>query len=316
MKNILVLGGAGFIGSNIVKRFCRSGIVVTVIDALYENTGGSLENLSSCANNIFLIQKRVEDVENLSSIIETNDLIIDAMGWTSHCEAIKNPGYDIQLNVISHLSVIKALEGHEGKSVIYLGSRGQYGNTTLPELKEENPMLPEDVQGINKLSGESYYRVYSKFYNFNILSLRIPNCFGENQPIKQTDVGLIGNFIKDALKNNTIEIYGNHRKRSILYIADLTELIYQLQDKIKIGFSSLNINGTTLLINDLAKKIINISMSGNLVVKNIPAELMKMDMGSASLNEDQLRRLLPEIQYTEIDLSLNNTINYFKQALK
>ena len=316
MKRVLILGGAGFIGSNLVRKFCDSGTPVTVIDAFYENTGASIKNLSNSLDKILLIQKRVEAVENLSSIIENHDLIIDSMGWTAHHEAVRNPGYDIQLNVLSHLSVIQALEGQKGKSIVYLGSRGQYGNSTLPEINEEDAMIPEDVQGINKLCGESFYRVYSKLYNFNILSLRIPNCFGENQLTKQGDIGLIGNFIKDALNNKTIEVYGNHRKRSILYIADLVELIYKLKEDIKNGFTALNINGTTLFINDLAQKIIDISKTGSLVVKQIPSEILKMDMGSAVLNEDKLMKILPDINYTNIDLSLNNTVNFFKQNWK
>jgi dTDP-4-amino-4,6-dideoxygalactose transaminase/nucleoside-diphosphate-sugar epimerase len=315
MKRVLILGGAGFIGSNLVGKFCKSGMSVTVIDALFENTGASLKNLNNHFDNIEFIQKDVKDIIELSSILEKNDLIIDSMGWTSHNDAVKDPEYDIRLNLLSHLSVIKALCGQKGKTIIYIGSRGQYGNTSSSEIKEDSALLPEDVQGINKLSGESYYRIYSKFYNYNILSLRIPNCFGENQLINGNDIGLIGNFIKDAINNKIIEVYGSHRKRSVLYVADLVELVYKLSDHFSNGFSAININGTTLLIKDLVRRIINISQSGSFIVKQIPNEINKIDMGSALLSEDKLRKILPNINYTNVDLSLENTINYFKKKI-
>lgn len=312
MERVLILGGAGFIGSNLVRKFCDSGMKVTVVDALLEKTGGRVKNLDNYADKINFIDKGVEEIENLPSIIENHELIIDAMGWTAHHEAIRNPLYDLRLNVISHLSVINALNGQKGKLVIYIGSRGQYGSTELEEIDEHVPMTPEDVQGVNKLCGESYYRVYSKFYQYNILSLRIPNCFGENQVTADGDVGLIGGFIRDSLDGKVIEVYGDQRKRSILYVSDLAELIFLLKDKIQIGFSALNINGVTLLIHELAQKIIDIAKFGRLVVQQIPEDIRKMDMGSAGLNEDQMRRILPDFKYSNLDLSLNNTINYFK----
>ena len=86
MKNILILGGAGFLGSQLAERFSKIDNV-TVIDGLVKETGGSIENLSNL-QGITFIQKRVEDVSDLSNIISKQDIIIDSMGWTSHLVSV------------------------------------------------------------------------------------------------------------------------------------------------------------------------------------------------------------------------------------
>jgi len=313
MNKVIILGGAGFIGSNLVKRFCNSGYSVTVIDAFFDQTGASINNIENYISRITLFNKRVEDVDDLVHILNEQDLIIDCMGWTAHHEAINNPKMDIELNLISHIAVINALRNSRNKSIIYLGSRGQYGNIHKSPIIEEDRMLPEDVQGINKLSAESFYRVYSKLYNFSVISLRLPNCFGENQITNYSDIGLIGGFIKRAIQNNTIEVYGKNRKRSILYVEDLVEIIDRLKEVTINGFMALNINGQFISISDLAKIIIEISNSGNLIIKPIPDEVNKIDMGNASLSDLKLGEVLPNIIYSDIKSSLEKTINYFKK---
>lgn len=311
MRKVLILGGAGFIGSNLVKKFSDSDIAVTVIDALYENTGASLTNLNNCLDKIIFINRRVEDVENLSSIIEKHELVIDSMGWTSHHEAIKNPDYDIQLNLFSHLSVIKALEGQKGKTIIYLGSRGQYGNPLLPEVTEVTSMMPEDVQGISKMAAESYYRVYSKFFDFNFISLRIPNCFGENQPLFTNDIGLIGIFFKDIINNKQLIVYSSDRIRSLIYVKDLVDIIFDLCHKPLKGNNSFNVKGYELTIEEIAKSIIKVAGSGSYIVKKITKEIEAIDTGNARYNCKKINLLLPEFRYTEIEEALHNTYTYF-----
>jgi len=317
-KNVLILGGAGFIGSNLVEKFINYRYDVTVIDGLLEKTGGCLQNISKILNKITFIEKKIEEVQNLSKIISKHDIIIDSMAWTSHLSALKNPMYDLELNVKSHLYFLEEINKSRSKAnkVIYLGSRGQYGNPKVDVINETIPMIPEDIQGIHKLTAENYYRIYSKIHGLNIISLRIPNCFGENQPYECNDIGLVGSFIRDSLKNKTIEIYGKGRKRNLIYIRDLTDIVYRLSNTSFSGFSSFNIAGYETTIKDLVTAIITITNKGNFILKKIPEEIKNIDTGFARYDDTKLKSILENFNLTKFEKAIENTINYCIQRIK
>jgi nucleoside-diphosphate-sugar epimerase len=312
-KRILVLGGAGFLGSNIVLLLLSKGIKVTVIDGLMPKTGGNISNLPS-HNNLQVINNQVNNFNDLKGIIKEHDIIIDSMAWTSHIYALKNPFYDLKLNVESHLVVIENIAGNN--KVIYIGSSGQYGAVEKNEIIETTPFIPVDVQGIHKVTAENHYRIFSKIKGFSVTSLRIPNCFGENQKTDGDDIGLVGSFIKDALSGNTIEIFGENRKRSILYSNDFSKIILQIIDSgIRDGFNAYNINGTTIPIKDLAFEIVKLCKSGSCTIKSIPEHIRQMDFGGIPLNDKLFKSVYGDYQLTDLKTALNNTIKYFKSRL-
>lgn len=311
-KNILVLGGAGFIGSNIVDQLLLNLFNVTVIDGLLPSTGGDIANILNLIPKIKFINSKVENVDELNDIVLESDVIIDSMAWTSHMHAMKNPNYDLELNCLSHLHLINSLKGLKNKKIIYLGSRGQYGNPNVKSIVESTVMIPEDIQGVHKLAAESYYRIYSKLYGFDVISLRIPNVFGKNQPYKNEDIGLVGLFIKKALSNEVIEVFGKDRSRSLMFVNDLVEAIIQLINFDNHGFTAFNVKGYDVSINELVKEIISISKSGKLIVEDIPEEIKNIDTGSAIFDDSKLRQII-NANVTDIHTALLHTINYFKE---
>ena len=315
---ILILGGAGFIGSNLAEKFVNNDYDVTIIDGLLKKTGGRLQNVSNFLNKITFIEKRIEEVHDLSEIISKQDIIIDSMSWTSHLSALKDPFYDLELNVKSHLYFLEEVKKNKIKpgKIIYLGSRGQYGNPNVDVINETTPMIPEDIQGVHKLAAENYYRVYSKLCKLNVVSLRITGCFGQNQPYQREDIGLMGNLIRDAINGKIIEIYGEGRKRNMLYVYDLADVILKVSKKDFSGFNAFNISGCSKLIKDLAEKIVSIVGKGSVLVRKIPAEIEAIDIGNAEISDIKIRDFIKEIKTTKMEISLLNTINYFIQRIK
>jgi len=312
----LILGGAGFVGSQIATRFCRAGYNVIVIDGLMDQTGGRKKNLSPIISEIQFLDSCIEDVHDLAEIVRQSDIIVDCMAWTSHRLALLDPVYDLRLNAESHLYLIRQLQENRNKKVIYLGSRVQYGNPGVAEITENTPMVPEDVQGIHKLTAESYYRVYAKLNSLNVVSLRFPNCFGENQPVLGDDIGLIGSFIRDILDNKCIEVFGHDRKRHLVYVKDLAEVVFLLIKKPNVGFSAFNLGGYEVLIEDLVKTLIELTGQGTYQIKELSHEIRSIDVGNARFSEAKLKTLLGEIPRTDLRSALLATITYFKENMK
>lgn len=314
-EKILIFGGAGFIGSHICKRFVDEGYKVTVIDGLLNKTGGRKNNLQTISNKITFIPRRIEQIKNLSSHIKKADVIIDCMGWTSHLLALKYPNYDLELNTISHLCLIKGLENNPGKNVIYLGTRNQYGNPHVKNITEETKMEPLDVQGIHKLAAESYFRIFSEPLRLSVASLRLGGCFGPHQIINSEDIGLVGSFIKTSLKAKEIVLYGKGRKRTFLYAQDVAEVVFRLALNPKTGFNAYNFVGSEIYLENLIQKIQNITNSGTVRIKKMPKHIKRIDIGSAKVKQEKLKIKLGNIPITNLDIALEKTINYFKQNL-
>jgi len=313
----LILGGAGFVGSNIVQVFLNNDYEVTVIDGLLQKTGGSKENLKQFLSDITFVHSKIEDFEALEECIEQHHVIIDCMAWTSHKEALEDPEYDLQLNVSSHLHLIKNIlkKKNKKKKIIYLASRGQYGNANSSIIDEATPMIPIDIQGNHKLAAESHYRIYSNLNDLNIISLRFPNCFGLNQPFAFGDIGLIGSFIRDLLQDKTIEIFGKQRKRSLVYASDIAEIVFRLINQSWEGFHPLNVAGSYLSIEEIVINLKDIIKKGEYIFKPMPDNLKKIDMGNIPIKEDQLIKLINEVPKTNLKSALLVTVDYFKKVL-
>jgi len=318
-KTILILGGAGFIGSNLAKEFVDLGARVKIIDGFIDGTGADIQNIRGLSGNIELYKSRIEGFEHLPEIVKDSDLIIDSMAITSHKFGVENPVIDAQLNLVSHLHLINALKDSKGKNIIYLGSRGQYGSIKGKVITEKTPQNPIDPQGINKAAAEHYFKLYSKKFGFNVISLRITNCFGENQKVAGDDLGLVGSFIKDAIEGRTVVIYGNTKRiKNLIYVNDLVKIITQIAASDFGKFESYNVTGIEVSLERLLDSIIKYICKGKYIVKPFPKDIKSIDVGEARFSDNKLRKKLGNvkyIKYSDLRESLIKTINYFKERL-
>lgn len=307
-RRVLVLGGAGFLGSHVAERFLGEGCRVTVLDGLLVGTGGSLDHLRAIRDSIELLPQRVEDAVGLAELAAGSEVIIDAMAFTSHRLGLRAPLRDLELNAACHLHAIQALP--PGKTVIYLGSRGQYGRPQERLIVEETPMVPLDVQGIHKLAGESYYRVFAGLRGLRVASLRLPNCFGPRQPRGEGDIGLLGGFLRDLAAGRTVEVYGA-RRRQLLYAPDLAEVVFRLASCVPEGFTAFNLAGRSVLIEDLVRMLEAIVGRGAHVLRDLPEEIARIDIGEAELCDDRLRARLGTLPVADLRAALEATVADF-----
>jgi len=312
-RAVLVAGGAGFLGSAIAEAFLSKGDRVTVVDGLFPRTGGRVENLAGFIHQIEFLKMGLEAVPDLPTLLAAQDVIVDAMAWTSHHGAMENPEYDLELNVRSHLKLLGAMGRRPRAKIILLGSRGQFGRSSLAKIGEEASQEPVDVQGIHKVAAESYFRVYALTRSLNVCALRLPNCFGPRQPISGTDIGLIGGFIRDLIAGKPIEIFGGDRRRSFAYCEDVASAVVGLADRSFEGFNRLNMAGDDISIGELVGKLRAMVGGGHVNhAAEAPAAVKAMEVGSAAMAETRLREWLPGWQKTELDEALNQTILYFR----
>ena len=311
LRTALVLGGAGFIGSHIVEALVRSGTRVVVVDGCIAGTGGRRENLAGVASDVRLIAEPVEEVAELDRLVRDSEVIIDAMAWTSHLDALRFPEKDLRLNAASHLALLRHLPGQSPSRVILLGSRGQYGNPPVTRITEDTPMQPEDIQGIHKVAAEGYFRVYAGLQNLNVTCLRLPNCFGERQRTEGGDIGLVGLFIRSLLDDKPIEVFGD-RSRALAYAPDVAAVVCRLARTERRGFVPLNLAGVPVRLEDLARRLIACAGRGSYEVRPVPSDVARIDIGGAPVAEDRLQALVGDIPRSELGAALETTFRFFE----
>ena len=314
--NVLVLGGAGFIGSNIVGELLTGGATITVLDGFVRHAGADVANLSPYLPDITLHRERIERCKDLPRLVAENDLLIDCMALTSHSIGMDHPLLDVRTNLVPHIRLIEALRGTTGKKVIYLGSRGQYGRVAEPVITEETPQDPIDSQGIDKCAAESFFKIYAGKHDFSVTSLRISNCFGVNQKTKGHDIGLVGSFIRDILAGDEVEIYGNAgRRKNIMFGSDLAKIVAKVSALDCDGFEAFNVSGHDAPISDVLDGIIAACGHGSYTVKPFPEEIRKIDVGGAVFSDEKLAGRIAPIRLTDLASSIEQTVTYFKQRM-
>src|SRR3984893_3714012 len=275
MARALILGGAGFIGSNICRYLAARGFHVIAVDGLLPRTSGSKANLASASGDIELIALRIEDITSFADLLRGHDVVVDAMGWTSHLEAFNDPEYDLALNLSSHLVVTRAMPIARPRQVIYLASAHQYGRVSHGPIAETQPLVPLDVQGIHKTAAEHHYRIVAERNGLSVVSLRFGNTFGPAQPLVGRDVGLIADMIRKSLAGETIEVFGEGRMRTVHYAPDLARMVERIAGGKIPGFAALHVPGEYVAIAELAGHI-SACTGGTVSKGSLPAAIPHM----------------------------------------
>lgn len=308
---VTVFGGAGFVGSHVCDVLCEYGHEVTVLDGLLPETGG-VEGSWKPVSKVKMINIPIEEYEELGNLVDESDAIIDSMGWTRHLSAIKNPLYDMELNVMSHIVLIEALKQTQNKKIIYLGSRGQYGNPNVDVIVEDTPQVAEDIQGIHKTAGELHFRELAKRSNHSVISLRFGNTYGERQPMIGDDIGLFGMFVRDLMDDKSIELYGSGRARPFVYAKDVGVACELLLSGAETGFVAYNLGSRGVDLEALSHELIKNLQTGSYNVVEAPAEIKAIDMGKAEFNMEKFSMKYRSFKLADFGASIQSTVNSIK----
>ncbi len=214
---ILVTGGAGFIGANLVNALIEHGHDVVIIDNLVT---GKKNNLNPKAKfyNIDIRDKDIEKIfkEHNFDIVNHHAAQIDVR------KSVENPVYDRDVNVIGLLNLLQNSIKYKIKKFINISSGGViYGDDAELPIKETAKKNPLSPYGISKLSGENYMYIYNKLHNLKYTTLRYSNVYGKYQDPKG-EAGVIAIFSNLMLDKKQPVMYGDGKQtRDYVYVKDV-----------------------------------------------------------------------------------------------
>ncbi len=232
MKNILITGGAGYIGSHIAELLLNKNNNIFIIDNLAR---GSKKLLNK---RVFFIKQNIVNYEKVKKILIQNkiDSIIHLAALTDVQDSEKNKLKYFKNNILGTQKLIEATEDSYVKNIIYSSSAGIYGNSKSP-VNENSKIKPINNYALTKLKGEEIIKKYSKKFKYNFCILRYFNVCGASPSGK---IGIINNKNKSlfkiiasqALKKNPmVNIFGNNFKtkdgtciRDYIHVSDLASI--------------------------------------------------------------------------------------------
>ena len=243
---VLVTGGAGFIGSNLVELLRDEGHDVVVLDDL---SSGYAENLR---DDVAFVQGDVSAPGVAASAAAGCDVIFHLAASVGNTRSIDNPVRDSEINVIGTLNVLEAARTHGIRRIVFSSSAGIFGELKTLPIAEDHPQDPDSPYGVSKLAAEKMCLVYNKLYGMRNVCLRYFNVYGVRQRYDAYG-NVIPIFAERMLRHQDVTIFGDgEQTRDFVHATDVARANYLAGTSADAaGVFNLG-SATRISINDLA----------------------------------------------------------------
>ena len=309
--NILVTGGAGFIGSHIASTLAAKGAKVRVIDDL---STGHRENLEEIKGDFDFLQASLTDEQALLRALDGVELIFHEAAIPSVPRSVEKPRetHDACLNAT--FSLLLAARDKKVRRVVYAASSSAYGDQpTLPKREDMSPD-PLSPYAVAKLVGEYYCQVFTRVYGLETVSLRYFNVFGPRQDPGSQYSGVISRFIDSLIRGNQPVIFGDgEQSRDFTYIENVVSANLKAAETVKGVGQVINIgNGQRTTLNELLRELKQLTGRNDVEVEYRPTR--SGDVRHSLADTERARTLLGFEPIVGLSEGLKRTIDWWRQS--
>jgi len=224
MERCVVTGGAGFIGSALVRELLARGVKsVAVLDNL---NSGKLSNLEEVKDSVEVNITDICDYDAVRKVVDGADTVFHLAAIPSVPKSIIEPIPSHEVNINGTFQVLRACSDAKVKRVVYAASSSAYGDTlVLPKVESMSPM-PKSPYALQKLVGEYYGSVFHSCYGLEFVALRFFNVFGPRQDPSSAYSGVLSLFMKCLIERKSPTIFGDgEQSRDFTYVEDVAGLV-------------------------------------------------------------------------------------------
>jgi len=316
-RRVMITGGLGFIGSNLARQLVALGARVLVVDSLIADYGGNLHNVAGLENRLRINIADVRQESTMSYLVRDQDVIFNLAGQVSHIDSMQDPYTDLEINCRSQLFLLQACRrNNPGVKIVFAGTRQVYGRPDSLPVTEDHLVRPIDVNGINKVAGEYYHLLYNNLSHVRACSLRLTNVYGPRQLIRHNRQGFLGWFIRLALEDAEIQIYGDGlQQRDFVYVDDACDAFLRAGASDAANGQVLNVGGLQPLTHrEVVERLIAAAGSGRYRFVPWPPEKRAIDIGSFYADSSRIRGVLGWEASTSIEAGLAKTMAFYREA--
>jgi len=318
-RRVAITGGLGFIGSNLAHQLVGLGAQVLLIDSLIPEYGGSLANIRGIEDRVRVNIADIRQQSTMNYLVQGQDVIFNLAGQVSHIDSMQDPYTDLEINCRAQLSLLEACRrNNPAVKVVFAGTRQVYGRPDTLPVTEQHLVRPTDVNGINKAAGEYYHLVYNNVFGVRACSLRLTNVFGPRQLLKHNRQGFIGWFIRLALEDLEIQVFGDGRQiRDFVYVDDAADAFLRAGASDASNGQAFNVGGPEPIAHrELVALLIDVAGTGRYRLVDWPADRKAIDIGDFYSDSSRIARTLGWTPTTSLREGLTRTFAYYRACLQ
>jgi UDP-glucose 4-epimerase len=305
-KHALVTGGAGFIGSNVVRKLLNEGWKVRVIDDLSTGYKSNLEGL-----DVEFIQASIVDNKAVEDACKSVDVVFHLAACVGRQRSIDNPVSDSTINLIGTVNVLEGMHKNGVPRIVYSSSAAIFGELITPTIGEDHPQNADSPYGVSKLAAEKMILAYAGIYPITAVCLRYFNIYGVHQRYD-----LYGNvipiFAHRLFSGSKLTIYGDgEQTRDFVVVEDVANANYlaAISDS---GTGVYNMGcGQSITINRLAHMMMDIS---GIQTEIVYAPERLADVKHCKADISKVRAALGFEPETDMAAGLTRYLTWFKNA--
>lgn len=314
-RRVMITGGLGFIGSNLAHRLVAAGADVLLVDSLIPDYGGNPYNIAGIEDRVRINIADVRQASTMNCLVRGRDIIFNLAGQVSHIDSMRDPHTDLDINCRSQLTLLEACRHYNTDAkVVYASTRQIYGKPAVLPVTEQHLVRPVDVNGINKAAGEYYHLVYDQVFGIRACALRLTNVYGPRQLIKHNRQGFIAWFIRLALEDREIQIFGDGTQiRDFVYVDDAVDAFLAAGMCEACNGEVFNVGGSEHISHrDLVQLLISLAGSGRYRFVDWPPEKKAIDIGSFYADSSRFRAATGWTPSIPLREGLARTLAYYR----
>jgi UDP-glucose 4-epimerase len=317
-RRVLVTGGLGFIGSNLARALVALDAEVTLVDSLIPDQGGNLRNIAGLKGRVRVHRIDVRDSQRLPRLVRGQDYLFNLAGQTSHLDSMTDPATDLDINCRAQLSILEACRLHNPEiRIVFASTRQIYGRPDALPVDERHPLRPVDVNGINKVAGESFHLLYARVHGMRASALRLTNTIGPRMRIKDARQTFVGVWIRRLVEGKPFEVWGGGQLRDFTYVDDAVEAFLLAAASPGAVGRAFNLGGPPpVTLRKLAEMLVAANKGGAFRVTPFPADRKAIDIGDYYADDRLIARRLGWRPRTDLVTALAKTLEFYRREIR
>ena len=316
-RKCLITGGLGFIGSNLARALVNLGAHVTLVDSLVPEYGGLPFNVADLEGRVKVNISDVRDEYSFAHLVREQDFLFNLAGQTSHLDSMHNPFPDLEINCRAQLSILETCRKvNPTIKIVFASTRQLYGKPDYLPVDEKHLLRPVDVNGVNKMAGESYHILYNNVYGIRACALRLTNTYGPRMRIKDARQTFLGIWVQKVLRGEPFEVWGGEQLRDFTFVDDCVSALLLAAERPEADGEIFNLGGKNVVsLREMAQIVVEENGSGEFVIQEFPAERKKIDIGDYYSDFSQITQKLGWAPQTDERAGVRQTLEFYRAHL-